>query len=232
MTEDELIRVFDNGVQFNANKNQKGGGSGLGLYIAKGIVDQHNGTLAAYSEGYGKGTSFVCKLPVYFKPQEELTEKALVFREEECITEKVSSSWLDEGVLEQDVCHRVLVVDDAPMNRKLLSRLLTKRGHQVEVAEDGLQAFEKVQAANNQGKRYDTILMDYQMPEMDGPTATQKIREGGCDSFIVGITGNVLPQDVAHFKGSGADNVLGKPFSIEELETLWVEYGVVSELFS
>ncbi|OEU18173.1 two-component system sensory kinase [Fragilariopsis cylindrus CCMP1102] len=223
MTGEQLEKVFQSGVQFNANKNQKGGGSGLGLFIAKGIVDQHNGTLTAHSDGTGKGTSFICKLPVFCKPTEIKIENAPVAPRDVSVSERVSSGWLDE-VNERDPSYRILVVDDAPMNRKLLTRLLMKRGHHVDMAEDGLEAFEKVTSAMKEGKRYDTILMDYQMPVMDGPTSTQKIREEGCDSFIVGITGNVLPQDVAHFKDSGADGVLGKPFQVEELESLWIEY--------
>jgi len=228
MTEEQLATVFESGVQFNANKNQKGGGSGLGLFIAKGIIDQHNGILTVTSEGMGKGSSFVCKLPVYCKPKLQKTDTISIGVRDQSITERVSSSWLDEHN-DQDLCYRILVVDDAPMNRKLLTRLLMKRGHHVDMVEDGLQAYETVVAQMKEGKRYDTILMDYQMPVMDGPTATRHIRSEGCDSFIVGITGNVLPQDVEHFKACGADGVLGKPFQVEELESMWIEYGVTSE---
>jgi len=231
MTGEQLATVFESGVQFNVNKNQKGGGSGLGLFIAKGIVNQLNGTLTVDSDGLGKGSSFVCKLPVYCKPILQMTDQISIDSRDESITERVSSSWLDDHT-ESDQCYRILVVDDAPMNRKLLTRLLLKRGHEVGMAENGLEACNKVVAAMNEGKRYDTILMDFQMPVMDGPTATQKIRSVGCDSFIVGITGNVLPQDVEHFKVCGADGVLGKPFQIEELESLWIEYGVTSESVS
>jgi len=228
MTEDQLKTVFESGVQFNRNKNQKGGGSGLGLFIAKGIVDQHNGTLTVASEGLGKGSTFICKLPVYCRPKTNNVDLISLCSRDDSITERVCSTWLDEHT-DKDLCYRILVVDDAPMNRKLLTRLLMKRGHDVDMAEDGLQAYEKVVADMNEGKRYDTILMDFQMPTMDGPTATQKIRSAGCDSFIVGITGNVLPQDVEHFKNCGADGVLGKPFQVEELESMWIEYGVTAE---
>ena len=227
MTEDQVATVFESGVQFNANKNQKGGGSGLGLFIAKGIVDQHNGTLSVASEGLGKGTSFVCKLPIYCKPKVQMLAN-IPLSPDDSITERVCSTWLDEHT-ERDPCYRILVVDDAPMNRKLLTRLLLKRGHTVDMAEDGLQALEKVIAERKEGRRYDTILMDFQMPVMDGPTSAQEIRKQGCDSFIVGITGNVLPQDIEHFKNCGADGVLGKPFQVEELESMWIEYGVTSE---
>jgi len=228
MTEEQLATVFESGVQFNANKNQKGGGSGLGLFIAKGIVDQHNGTLIVTSDGLGKGSSFVCKLPVFCKPKLQKMDNVSLSVRDESISERVCSTWLDDHN-DAEHCYRILVVDDAPMNRKLLTRLLIKRGHHVDMAEDGLQAYEMVVAQMKEGKRYDTILMDYQMPVMDGPTATHRIRAEGCDSFIVGITGNVLPQDIDHFKMCGADGVLGKPFQVEELESMWIEYGVTSE---
>jgi len=228
MTEEQLATVFESGVQFNANKNQKGGGSGLGLFIAKGIVDQHNGTLIVTSDGLGKGSSFVCKLPVFCKPKLQKMDNVSLSVRDEFISERVCSTWLDDHN-DEEHCYRILVVDDAPMNRKLLTRLLIKRGHHVDMAEDGLQAYEMVVAQMKEGKRYDTILMDYQMPVMDGPTATHRIRAEGCDSFIVGITGNVLPQDIDHFKMCGADGVLGKPFQVEELESMWIEYGVTSE---
>ena len=64
------------------------------------------------------------------------------------------------------------------------------------------------------------------MPTMNGPTACQHIRRMGCDAFIVGITGNVLSEDVNYFKSCGANEVLPKPFNITDLEELWVEYGV------
>lgn len=63
---------------------------------------------------------------------------------------------------------------------------------------------------------------------MDGPTATHQIRQAGSDCFIVGLTGNIMPEDVAHFKEAGANSVLGKPFQIEVLENLWVEWGVTA----
>lgn len=227
MTEDQLKTVFESGVQFNANKHQKGGGSGLGLFIAKGIVDQLNGTLTVHSDGLGKGTSFFCKLPLFCKPKEQKFDNIPIQPRDESVTERISSSWLDEQN-EHDLYYRILVVDDAPMNRKLLARLLMKRGHHVDMAKDGLQAYEMVKEQVQEGQRYDTILMDFQMPVMDGPTSTQQIRMEGCDSFIVGITGNVLPQDIEHFKVCGADGVLAKPFQIEELESMWIEYGVTS----
>ena len=68
---------------------------------------------------------------------------------------------------------------------------------------------------------FHTILMDYEMPIMNGPSATQKLVSMGCKAVIVGITGNVLPDDVNYFKQCGAEEVLPKPLAIEKLEEIW-----------
>lgn len=64
------------------------------------------------------------------------------------------------------------------------------------------------------------------MPLMKGPEAVAEIRKLGCNAFIVGITGNVLPKDVEYFKRCGANKVMAKPLELHSLEALWVEYGV------
>ena len=61
---------------------------------------------------------------------------------------------------------------------------------------------------------------------MNGPTATKEIRELGCDCFVIGVTGNMLPDDVSYFKSCGANAVCGKPIRIADLNQLWMEYGV------
>jgi CheY-like chemotaxis protein len=68
--------------------------------------------------------------------------------------------------------------------------------------------------------------MDYEMPVMDGPTASKEIRALGCDSLIVGVAGNALPEDTAHLRSCGANAVLIKPFQMEALEEILVEFGV------
>jgi DNA-binding NarL/FixJ family response regulator len=73
---------------------------------------------------------------------------------------------------------------------------------------------------------FDTILLDYEVPVMDGPTAAKQIRALGCKSCIVGITGNVLPEDVAFFEQCGANCVCPKPVKMEALEGIWAEFGI------
>jgi CheY-like chemotaxis protein len=228
MTAEQVAKVFGEGVQFNVNELQAGQGSGLGLYIAKGIAEQHGGSLIVASEGLGRGTTFTMSLPLYRVSDAVLPES--VKKKEWSRSDSVSRfKCIDKELQELPFEFlRVLVVDDAPVNRKLLMRLLQNQGHYCDEAEDGLVAVRQVEKAMEAGNPYDTILMDYEMPMMNGPTAAQKIRALGCDSLIVGITGNLFQEDIAFFKASGANKVLPKPLKMRDLEDVWVENGVGS----
>jgi CheY-like chemotaxis protein len=127
-----------------------------------------------------------------------------------------------EGNLDQEggAKYHILVVDDSTMNRKMLCKILKAAGHVCEEAEDGLIALEKVEQkmADTGGGRqeYDAILMDFIMPNVDGPTATKEIRQLGYKGPIFGVTGNGLESDIRYFESCGADKVLIKPFRLEE----------------
>jgi CheY-like chemotaxis protein len=218
----QAAAMFRDGIQFNVNELQAGQGSGLGLHISKGIAKQHGGDLEVFSEGLGRGTTFTFTLPLYYVPgnSTETTTSMLNDPTEEHVTstEKVDSSPL-----------RVLVVDDVATNRKLLKRLVANQGHVVDDAKDGREAVDKVKDALRERWQYDTILMDYEMPVLKGPDAAKEIRALGVDSFIIGITGNVLAEDVSHFLSCGANFVLPKPVDMNKLEELWAEHGVLKE---
>jgi signal transduction histidine kinase/CheY-like chemotaxis protein len=122
----------------------------------------------------------------------------------------------------------ILVVDDSGLNRKLLCKLLRASGHTCEEASDGLCAVEKVKARIARGvgggaSTYDAILMDFVMPNMDGPTATEVIRGLGYSRPIFGVTGNALCSDVNHFISHGANAVLAKPFDFLLFQCLMKE---------
>ena len=110
----------------------------------------------------------------------------------------------------------ILVVDDSTLNRKLLCKLLCSAGYTCVEASDGLIALEmvKTRISDCAGPReeYHAILMDFVMPNMDGPTATKAIRHLGYRGPIFGVTGNALDSDVNYFVRSGANGVLAKPF--------------------
>jgi CheY-like chemotaxis protein len=225
MTQDQLSRLFLDGVQFNVNELQGGNGTGLGLHITKGIIEQHMGRIEASSDGLDLGTTFTVSLPMYYVPDRFVSGKIgcdVINSPRNKINKQLSTSKLVEIS-----SLRILVVDDAATNRKLLQRLLQNHGHKCDEASDGEVALRLVQDGLKTSKLcYDTILMDHEMPVMDGPTSVKRMRDLGCQSFIVGITGNVLPEDIAIFKRSGADNVLPKPFHLNDLLNLWVENGL------
>jgi len=235
MSMEQMTNVFEQGTQFNVNELQAGQGSGLGLYIAKGIMDQHLGDLFVASDGLGKGTKFTMSVPVYRDPDGEdedhgdLESDHFNFRASKAMRQP------QEGLSNL----RILVVDDSDTNRKFLTRILHNHGHTCDQASNGRIAVEMVAESmknnlnsDDQGfdddsnKNYDAVLLDYEMPIMNGPTAAKEMRQLGSDTFIVGITGNLLPEDIEHFRNQGANEVLPKPFNISDLEEILMEYGV------
>lgn len=207
----QLGQLFSEGVQFNPNVLQHGGGSGLGLCITKEIVEMHSGSIGAMSDGLGFGTKFSVRIPLY--QSQHATAHPTV-------TDSASERTYTEE-------HLVLVVDDVLTNTKMLVRLLEKAGHQCVTAANGdeaIKAYEVNLKALKDGEttqQFDTILMDFEMPVMNGPEATQQLRELGYSACIFGVTGNVLAEDVATFKASGADNVLYKPINLQAIEAAW-----------
>ncbi|CAB9507344.1 sensor kinase/phosphatase LuxQ [Seminavis robusta] len=237
MKPDQVQNLFRPGVQFDVNELQAGKGSGLGLYIAKGICEHHCGTLTAASDGRGKGTTITMSLPLYHVPDEALPEslKRLQLGKVQNSTSLLSTEKLQQANSSLSASNRwndslrILIVDDAHMNRKILTKLLGNRGHECDQAENGVEAVKMVKKSLGSGESaetYDTILMDYEMPIKNGPDAVKDIRALGCDSFVIGVTGNILPEDQAHFKECGANWVFPKPLRIEDLESIWDEYGI------
>lgn len=219
-------------MQFHVNKLQAGKGSGLGLFISKGITEQHGGYVKASSEGPGHGTTFTVALPLYHVPESALPETLKLQRKASGVRDGDEfgnrQQELATGGETLETFH-ILVVDDTYLNRKFLVRLLTGKGHSCEEAEHGEEAVDKVKLSlEDGGTPYDVILLDYEMPVMNGPDAARHIRDMGCDSFIAGVTGNLLPEDVNYFKGQGANCVLPKPVHIADLEGRWVEHGLSS----
>lgn len=219
---------------------QDGGGSGLGLTISKSIVERHNGTIRATSDGPGCGSKFTVQLPLYEREESEYEE--VDFDSES----QTSPPSLEQSVPQNDtskpqqsnstvqVKRHVLVVEDVESSRKMLMKLLVRAGHTcrgacngqeaVNMIRQNLQQTADVESGLCQEAPFDTILMDYEMPIMSGPDATQTIRILGYRQLIFGVTGNVLKEDVDHFKSKGADDVLPKPVSMAILNNAWMNH--------
>ena len=258
LSQEQLKQLFEEGVQFDANKLQHGGGSGLGLVIAKGIIEQHGGTILAKSEGVGSGTEFIVEFPVYrentkalleggtFQDSTTAEDPQVPSMSSETIPPSPSSSSspsLPPPPLQSSPPsslfppsppmtpikrgRRILVADDSRPNRKMLVRLLERCGHTCVAVENGSEAVKEMAAdmaaasSTVDHVAVDTILMDYEMPIMNGPEAARRIRAMGYPGLIFGVTGNVLNEDIDYFKSLGANAVIPKPINMDMLSEQW-----------
>jgi CheY-like chemotaxis protein len=120
---------------------------------------------------------------------------------------------------------KILVVDDDALNRRLMKVLLTHEGYQVDIASNGLEAFDAIKT-----QKFDIVFMDLRMPEMDGLEASRRIREwedGGQHTFIVGLTASYLPEEGPKMFEAGIDNYISKPFQMEHIKRM-LAYSVKS----
>ncbi|KAJ1429452.1 histidine kinase-like ATPase [Ochromonadaceae sp. CCMP2298] len=218
----QVLDICKEGVQFNVNTLQAGGGSGLGLFIGKGIVEQHGGTMRVSSEGLGVGATFVIELPMFEFEGLPLLHDVLSPRTLGGLEAGLVSGDEDNVTLFTmlEITKYLLVVDDSVSNRKLLVRILTSKGYICSEASDGQQALDVYRDMCANGNPPCAVLMDYEMPVMNGPTATKHLREMGCVSYIVGVTGNVMKEDVDVFHEHGANTVLAKPLRLEVFENM------------
>lgn len=167
-------RLFGEVIQFHAKAHQGGGGSGLGLWISKKIMDMHGGSISVHSEGEGKGSVFSISLPMRqnenanipvhnLRAVEEVPSRRRqlsVFRKTESGLVRNFSCKGRGGQLASLPPLRILVVDDSALNRKMLTRGFSKEGYSVVEADDGDTAIEVVSKELRQGRPFDLITMD------------------------------------------------------------------------
>jgi signal transduction histidine kinase/ActR/RegA family two-component response regulator len=188
-------RLFTRFEQADGSITRRFGGSGLGLSICKQLAELMQGEVSCESEP-GRGSTFSFSLPLTAHQPEEVAEIAPA-----PLTSKL----------------RVLVADDHPTNRKVIELILSQTPVELVLVEDGVQAVAAVS-----DKPFDAILMDMQMPVMDGLTATQAIRRLETErdmarTLIIMLTANVLPEHIEQALAAGADQHIAKPFSAVEL---------------
>ncbi len=202
-------KLFTAFTQADGSTTRKYGGTGLGLAIVRQLVGLMYGEIGVDSVP-GEGSTFWFVVPLGAVADEEIEAPAAAEAHAE----------------PQALQGTVLLAEDNPVNQMVATKMLEKIGIECEVANNGVEAVEMLQQ-----RRYDAVLMDCQMPEMDGFEATRRIREleqqSGRERLpVVAMTANVMEGDRERCLTAGMDDYLGKPVKLDELEMklrLWLK---------
>ena len=218
MTPEQQAMVFQPFTQADASTTRRFGGTGLGLTISKRLVEMLGGHLTFTSQA-GRGSRFQLTIPVGPLPDSALVRRNL----RDCTgREKAQRT----NASRPRLAGRILLAEDSPDIQRLITAILTKAGADVVTAANGRIALEQVfpspadtaaDAAPAAPERFDLILMDMQMPEIDGWTATERLRARGCDTPIVALTANAMVGDREKCLAAGCDNYVTKPIDRERL---------------
>jgi len=201
LTEEQIGKLFQSFSQADTSTSRKYGGTGLGLAISKKLATLMGGDVGVESE-YGKGSTF------WFTAR--LGKGTAKARQEG--GEQQASMLMENLKTIQGAC--ILVAEDNEFNQQIAMELLTDGGFKVDIAENGQRSVEMVHK-----HLYDIVLMDMQMPVMDGLTATREIRkdERFKDLPILAMTANVMDTDIQKCREAGMWDHIGKPIDPDEL---------------
>ena len=203
---DRQAAIFEQFVQADSSVAAQFGGTGLGLAISAHLARLMGGDLSVESS-VGCGTRFILRLPL----------------RRICEIERIAPSGTAYPVapVPAPARLRILVAEDHDVNQMLITAMLDRLGHISEIAHNGAEAVAKVMAATTAEPPYAVILMDMQMPEMDGLEATRRIRAAGIDAGrlpIIALTANAYTDDVTACLAAGMQAHLSKPLTLGDLD--------------
>ena len=196
----DIGKLFQPFVQLDSGLSRKYEGTGLGLALSEKLVALNGGTISVESEGLrGKGSKFIVTLLAEVAESEDAPVSDLV---DDAIVQPTKSR------------KRILVVEDNPANLETMVSFIELSGYEVLIANDGQEAIDRTRDAHP-----DLILMDIQLPVMDGLTATQVIRHdlGMTEIPIIALTALAMPGDKERCLAAGADLYLTKPVRLRSL---------------
>ncbi len=208
--------LFRHFTQMNASHSSKYGGTGLGLVICKEFINMMGGDIGVISEeNSGSKFYFTVKLKQQKNVSGNAHHKQLKKSYDFSNLKKDNLPFGDENLKSSRHHHRVLLAEDNLINQKVIIRTLDEAGYEHDAVGNGLEAYSYVKVNN-----YSLILMDIQMPEMDGLTATHKIRalsNGKKDIPIIAITAHALKGDKEKCLDAGMNDYISKPVNTDEL---------------
>ena len=204
INEEQVGKLFQPFSQVDCSSTRKFGGTGLGLCISKHLAEVLGGNIEVQSTP-GQGSTFSATIdpgPLDGMHMIQNTQEALLDR-----PPSTTAATPDKIAL----CGRILVAEDGLDNQRLIALLLRKAGAQVSAVDNGQLAVEAALAAREAGEPFDVILMDMQMPVLDGYAATRQLRKRGYTGPIVALTAHAMAEDCQKCLDAGCDDYLAKP---------------------
>jgi PAS domain S-box-containing protein len=191
--QDQLEYIFDLFYQTDASLDRAAGGLGIGLTLVRNIMLMHGGSVQAYSDGPGKGSTFVIRMPV---------------TEEEIVPEV-------EPPLPVSAARKILVVDDVTDNANSMKMLLKIAGHDVHTANNGRSAIALMQT-----HRPEVVILDIGMPDMNGYQLAERLKKISPNVMLIAVTGYGSEEDVRKAHEVGFQHHLTKPIELKDLADL------------
>jgi PAS domain S-box-containing protein len=211
MSPEQVARLFQPFVQGDSTITRKFGGTGLGLAISKRLATMLGGTIKVAHSEVGQGTGVRVTIstgPVDGVKMVDDPKSATLALPEHLSTARTPMGRLD--------C-RVLLAEDCLDNQRLITHVLRRAGAEVTIAENGQVAVEKSLMARDEGRPFDVILMDMQMPLLDGYQAASLLRQKGYRGPIIALTANAMAGDRDKCINAGCDDYVGKPIDRRKL---------------
>ena len=206
MSDEQMSLLFRPFSQVDGSPSRRFGGTGLGLAISKRMAGLLGGDIVVRSSP-SQGSTFSLSIGTGELDKSVKTQKpsiAVTTKEPVCQTQHALNC-------------RILLAEDGPDNQRLISFLLRKAGAEMEVAENGLIALNLALTALQAENPFDIILMDMQMPVMDGYEATQKLREAGYRGPVIALTAHAMIEDRQKCMDAGCNDYISKPIDPKKL---------------
>ena len=207
INEAQMIKLFNRFNQADMSSTRKYGGPGLGLAISKRLAEMLGGDIKVESK-IGQGATFTVTIetgPVADESSPDAEHFAACEVPSQETAERFASG------------ERILLAEDSADNQRIISLILSKAGYHVTVADDGQIAYERAMAALNEGSPFDLILMDMQMPVMDGYETTRRLRSDGYNHPILALTAHATIGDREKCLAVGCNYYITKPINRNEL---------------